>query len=169
MFKELWLLVRMLFQSKPHEMAGKEIGIMYMTHFPFRSHTVMSWCGKMIFREEYWNDAIRFLTTKQGEELKIHEQGHVVQAAFHFHDSWFSFYVSYYWNWIKHGLMNPLKANYYLNKYECEAYANQDNTEYWERYDGLELDYKYSIKNAKKVWREIGGSPEKWKAFVKTL
>ena len=168
MIKELWTLIKMLFQSRPSDCIGEELEVMFMKNFPFNSHTVMSWCGKMIMRDEYWNDAIRFLETNQGKELKTHEYGHVVQALL-CNDSWFRFYLSYYWNWLKHGLMNPLKANYYINKYECEAFANQDKPEYWERYDGLDLDYRYTIKNAKKMWKEVGGNPEKWKAFVKTL
>jgi (p)ppGpp synthase/HD superfamily hydrolase len=30
--------------------------------------------------------------------------------------------------------MNPLSANYYVNKYEAEAYANEENPEYWKNY-----------------------------------
>lgn len=163
------MLVKMLFSSRPSECIGKPMQLLLMNHFPFEGSTFMSWCGKIISRTEYKDVVHRFLEMKQGKRVKTHEHGHVVQADNLHGDNWLSFYLSYYWNWIKHGLMNPLSANYYINKYESEAYANEENPDYWTHYDGLDLKYKYTIKDAKKRWKEVGGTAKDWKDFVKQL
>jgi hypothetical protein len=142
--------------------------VMFMTHFPFEGSTFMSWCGKIISRTEYKDVVHRYLEMKQGKRVKTHEHGHVVQADNLHGDNWLSFYLSYYWNWIKHGLMNPLSANYYINKYEAEAYANEEKPEYWKNYT-KDCIRKYTFKNPKKLYKQIGGTPEKWKAYVKSL
>ena len=49
MFKELWILGKLLFSSKPREIS--ELELLEMRHFPFSGYKFMSWCGKMIYRE----------------------------------------------------------------------------------------------------------------------
>lgn len=168
MIKELWILVKMLFSSKPSECIGEPMEVIMMKHFPFVTYNFMSWCGKVIVREEFDDIIHDFLVTDDGYRVLNHEYGHVVQADSLHGDNWLSFYLSYYWNWIKHGLMNPLSANYYINKYEAEAYANEENPDYWKNYNKDSIK-KYTFKNPKTLYRKVGGTPEKWKAYVKSL
>ena len=168
MIKELWILIKMLFQSRPSECIGKPQELIMMVHFPFKDSTFMSWCGKIITRTEYKDVVHQFLETDDGEQVKTHEHGHVVQADSLHGDNWISFYLSYYWNWIKHGLMSPLSANYYINKYEAEAFANEGNPDYWSNYTKDSIK-KYTFKDAKKLYKQVGGTPESWKAYVKSL
>ena len=69
---------------------------------------------------------------------------------------------------MKHGIASPVSANYSINKYESEADANESDFEYCEVYNGKDLG-KYRIKHAKKLYRQLGSTPEAWKAYVKTL
>ena len=170
MFKELWTLVKMLFQSKPSDMQGKELEIVFMQHFPFSSHSFMCWCGKMIVREEYKWIVYDFLNTPNGKKVKIHEKGHVKQAIDEHGDNWLRFYLNYYWNWFKYcPWMAPSSACYYINRYECQAFAQEENPDYWNGDTRKDLKGKYTIPNAKKKYVELGSTPEKWKEYVKSL
>ena len=50
-----------------------------------------------------------------------------------------------------------------------EAYAQEEHPEYWKDYTRENLRGKYTIKNAKKKWRELGGKSSAWKTYVKSL
>lgn len=172
MIKELWILIKMLFTSNPSDFAYKDLEVMPMNHFPFKGKTFMSWCGKMIVREENKDIVDEFLTTQTGKEVRNHEQGHVVQAIFKDDDDWVVYYLDYFWNWIKHcPWMNPSRACYYLNKYEVECFANQHDFGYFdlEKYTTDNLNGKYTIKDAKKLWKQLGGTSDIWKRYIRSL
>ena len=165
MIKELFTLAKMLFQSKPSDMLGKDLELMFMEHIPFKSFGYMSWCGKVIVRKEYENVVHEYYN----ERIKRHEYGHVMQAIYH-GDNWLEYYLSYSWNWLKHcPWIHPSSAVYFFNKYECECYANDERPKYWKDYDIDNLITKYSIRKPRKIWRELGGDVEAWKAYVRTL
>ena len=158
MIKELWTLVKMLFASRPSDYAYRNLEVVEMKHFPFKGYKALAWCGKIIHREG---------GGEVSDTTMTHEMIHVVQAMA-CNDSWTRYYLAYFWEWIRRGFLSPMSANYYVSKFESEAYANEDSPNYLKYYLPFNVE-KYTIKNAKKVWREVGGSPEKWKAFVKTL
>lgn len=130
----------------------------------------MAWCGKIITRGEKEAVIKRFLTTIAGGKSKNHEGGHVKQAIDEHDDNWPRYYINYFWNWIKHSpWMKPGHAAYYCNRYEVQAFANDDKPDYWKQNTRIDLKGKYTIKNAKKLYKKLGGTPEAWKAYIKTL
>lgn len=164
------MLIKMLFQSKPSECLGKDLELMFMEHFPFKGKTFMMWCGRMVVRKEHEDVTHQFLATKNGKKAKTHEYGHVKQAIDEHGDNWVRYYLNYYWHWIKHcPWMAPSSACYYINRYECQAFAQEDNPDYWLGDTRADLLGKYSIKDAKKKWKELGGTSDAWKAYVKSL
>lgn len=159
MLKELWILAKLLFATRPSDYLYRDLEVITMKHFPFKGYKCLSWCGRIIKREG---------TLPMKRNDLNHEKIHVMQAML-CNDSWVRYYLSYLWQWLKHGITSPVSANYYINKYECEAYANEEN---YEKYIDVMSDYtlsKYNIKHAKKLYRQLGSTPSAWKAYVKTL
>lgn len=170
MIKELWVLIKMLFASRPSSILRKDLELVVMKHFPFDGYRFMSWCGKVILRQERKEVIDRFLQTKAGIVSIQHEYGHAIQAESEHGDNWIRYYLFYFLHWIKHcPWMNPSSACYYLNRYEVEAYAQEGNPKYWDNYNRDNLHGKYSIRNAKKKWKEVGGSSAEWKRYIKSL
>ena len=170
MIKELWILAKMLFLSKPSDILRKDLELVVMNHFPFKNFTFMCWCGSVILRQK--NKALleRFLQTERGRVSITHEYGHAIQAESEHGDNWCRYYLSYFWHWVKHCLwMNPSSACYYINRYEVEAFAQEENPKYWENYNRYNLRTKYTIKNGKKKWIELGSNAQTWKDYVKSL
>ena len=130
----------------------------------------MCWCGKIVYRKENEEVITRFLNTESGRVKRTHEYGHVVQAVSEHGDNWLRYYLSYFWHWLKHcPWIAPSSACYYLNRYECEAYAQEDNPDYWANYNRKNLRTRYTIEDAKNVWRVLGGTSKDWKEFLKTI
>lgn len=172
MIKELWILVKMLFASSPSDFAYKDLDVMAMNHFPFGGKTFMSWCGTVIVREGKKEVVERFFATKRGVETMNHEKGHCVQAISENGDNWIKYYLSYFWHWVKHcPWVAPSSACYYINRYEVECFAKQHDKTYFdlESYTRDNLHGKYTIKDAKKLYKELGGTSAAWKKYVKTL
>ena len=172
MLKELWRLIVMLFATRPSDFIYKDLEVEVMNHFPFEGSRYMSWCGKIITRDEKKAVIERFLRLQAGRESKNHEGGHKVQAITEHGDNWCRYYLSYLWHWLKHcPWIAPAHAAYYCNRYEVEAYAMQHDFSYFdlENYTRKNLRGKYSIKNAKKLYKQLGGTPNAWKKYVKSL
>lgn len=137
-----------------------------MNHFPFNNYEMMVWCGKAIIRKT--GKQYKTLSEVYLPNIVTHEFGHVVQAESECGDNWIIYYLSYFWNWFKHNPFAP--SSYYLNKYECEAYANEHNMNYWLNYTRDNLNNKYNIKKARKVFREVCEcSTMKWKTYIRSL
>lgn len=164
MIKELWILAKMLFASKPSEIG--EVKLMGMEHFPFRGYSYMMWCGKMVYRKDTYETRRKEWITKKYKVSKNHETIHLMQAKLC--GSWTKYYLHYLWEWMKGGLSAPLSANYYIIPYEMEAYANEENLDYPKTYDGSNLE-KYTFYSRKKVYKDVGGTSYSWKAFIKNL
>lgn len=158
MIKELWILIKMLFRSNPSDMVGKDLEVVEFKHFPFKGYKAMSWCGRIIHREG---------SSQVNETTLNHEKIHLMQAMM-CNDSWIRYYLSYLWEWLKCGFLAPLSANYMTSKYESEAYANEEDFEYCNNYDGSNL-LKYTLKDRKKLYKQLGGTSKAWKQYVKTL
>lgn len=158
MIKELWILIKMLFHSKPSDVVGKGMEVVEMKHFPFKGYKAMSWCGRIIHR------------VGASEVNKItmnHERIHAMQAVM-CNDSWVRYYLAYLWEYIRRGFLHPMTANYYVSKYESQAYANESDFDYCNKPYWEEIE-KYSIPNAKKKWKELGGTADAWKKYIKSL
>lgn len=168
MLKELWVLIKMLFNSKPSDFVGKELEIVRMNHFPFKGYKWLMWCGRMIYRSDNKEQIRKEKRIKKFAVRKNHEKIHLMQAS-HCGDSWILYYLSYLWKWLKQGVISSMSANYYINPYEVEAYANEGNENYCKEYDGVDLCSKYTIKSAKKKYNELGGTPSAWNEYIKTL
>lgn len=159
MLKELWRLIVMLFATRPSDVAFKDMEVVEMKHFPFKGFKALSWCGKIIHRVG---------TSAVDARTLNHEKIHVMQAMYCTNDSWIRYYLAYLWEWLRRGFLAPMSANYYCSKFESEAYANEDNNKYCVYYYGEDLP-KYSIKNAKKLYKQLGGTSAAWKQYVKSL
>lgn len=172
MLKELWLLIKMLFATRPSDFVYKDLDIITLRHFPFSGSRYMSWCGVVITRDDRKTVIERFLKTKSGKESKNHERGHVVQGIMEHGDNWTRYYLNYFWHWLKHNpLAKPFDACYYCNRYEVECYAMQHDFTYFdlENYTRSNLKGKYTVKNAKRKFIELGGTSMAWKKYIKTL
>lgn len=172
MLKELWILIKMLFSTRPSDFIYKDLEVRTMKNFPFKYSRYISWCGFIITREEKKKVIERFLTTYSGRKAKNHEGGHKVQAILEHGDNWIRYYLNYFWHWVKHNpLVKPSHACYYCNRYEVECYAMEHDFGYFDlgTYSRKNLKGKYSIKNAKKKYKELGGTPSAWKEYIKTL
>lgn len=162
----------MLFTTRPSDFVYQDMDVETMKHFPFKGKTLMCWCGKVITRNENKDLVKRYFLTKAGKELQNHEEGHKVQAISEHGDNWARYYLNYLWHWLKHcPWMNPAHAAYYCNRYEVECFANQHNFEYFDlgNYTRKNLQGKYSIKNAKKLYKQLGCTPTAWKEYIKKL
>lgn len=148
----------MLFATRPSDFVYRDLEVMEMKHFPFEGYKALSWCGKIIHRAG---------SSEVNPKTMNHEKIHVAQAMT-YNDSWVRYYLAYVWEWLRRGLLAPMTANYYVSKFESEAYANEDNSDYCSGYDGRGLR-RYSIKNAKKLYKQLGGTPKAWKEYVKSL
>ena len=165
MWKELWILIRMLFSSKPSDV--NEVLLKGMNHFPFKGYSYMMWCGKMIYRNDTLERRKKEWLTKSFRTTKNHETIHLMQAKMC--GSWVKYYWRYFCEWIKGGpIMAPASAAYYTIPFEVEAYANEGKLDYCTSYDGSNLP-KYTFKNRKKLYRNAGGSPTEWKAYIRAL
>lgn len=156
MIKELWTLVRMLFGTNPKDVDG--MTVIEMKHFPFEGYKAMSWCGCIVHRVG---------ASEVNEKTVNHETIHLMQAKQC--GTWVKYYWRYFVEWVKgNPFIAPASSAYYTSKYESEAYANEEDLEYWENYeaDGLK---KYTFEGRKKLYKEVGGTPRAWKEFVKKL
>lgn len=173
MIKELWILVKMLFASKPSDILKMNtLEVVIMKHFPFKGYRYMCWCGKIVTRAEKKDVIHRFLNTSSGRYSLIHEGGHAMQAESEHGDNWLRYYLNYLWHWLKENpIINPASSAYFTNRYEVEAYAQERNPDYWRNYTRDNLRGKYTLKDGKKLYKEITGGKDsaKWKNFVKTL
>lgn len=70
--------------------------------------------------------------------------------------SWWKFYLSYFWEWIKHGMFF-VNSSYYAIKYEVEAYAKQYDMDYLKRREPNAVN-KFVLKNAYKIFNSFGFS-----------
>lgn len=169
--KELLILIKMLFQSKPSDI--KEVELLGMNNFPFKGYKYLMWCGKMIYRNDMKEKRNKEWNTLAFNKSINHESIHLNQAKKE--GSWIKYYRKYFTEWLKGGIiMAPVSSAYYTNPFEMEAYANEDNFDYPEGMVINEDNYsssnftKYIIKKGrKKLYKKIGRN--KWKEYIKTL
>lgn len=165
MIKELWTLAKMLFASKPSEI--EEMKLMGMNHIPFKGNAYIMWCGKMIYRNDMYDIRRKEWISKEYKVKKTHETIHLMQAKLY--GSWAKYYWRYFCEWLKGGIiMAPVSAAYRTIPFEVEAKANEDNPNYPKNYTGEHLP-KYTFDNRKKLYKKVGGTKDKWIAYVKTL
>lgn len=173
MLKELWILIKMLFDSNPCDIDN--ISLMGMNHFPFSGYKYMMWCGKMIYRNDTLEKRQKEWKTKSFKVSKNHETIHLNQAKRS--GSWIKYYWQYLIEWLKgNPIIYPASSAYYTNPFEMEAYANEDKSEYPEGMIIYEDNYstseftKYIIKNGrKKIYKNVGGTSRDWKEYIKHI
>lgn len=158
MVKELWRLIKMLFTTRPSDFVYKDLEVVEMKHFPFKGFKAMAWCGRIIHRTG--SSEVNGVTMN-------HEKIHVAQAML-CDDSWVKYYLAYLWEWLKRGFLAPMSANYYCSKFESEAYANEGDFEYLYYFNIVSTE-KYNIKNAKKLYKQLGGTSNAWKSYIRSL
>lgn len=152
---EVIKLISMLFKTSPRDQDKLEL--MSMKHFPFKGYKYMMWCGKLIYRGTE--------VPVVSEESNTHETIHLMQAKVK--GSWVKYYWSYFVEWLKgNPIIHPSSSAYYTIPYEMEAYAYQGNPDYVNNYDGSNLVY-FKISNRKRVYKDAGGTPRAWKAYIK--
>ena len=81
--------------------------------------------------------------------------------------------VGYYWRyfveWLKgNPILKPASSAYYTIPFECEAYANETNLDYCKDYDGSNMQ-KYTFRNRKRLYKNVDGTSNDWKEYVKGL
>lgn len=140
-FKETWWLVKQLFTK----VKADQVEYKKMDHYPFSGYSAMSWCG--------------YLLSKKDKDIIVprtwnHENIHLYQAKDK--GSWFKYYWSYLWEWIKgNPIIHPASGAYYTICYEMEAYANAENLDYLITRKPEDLN-KYKIKDRKKTYKKYG-------------
>lgn len=165
MIKELFVLVKMLFNDKPSNI--KETVLMGMNHFPFKGYSYMMWCGKMIYRNDKYERRKQEWDTDCFKVTRNHENIHLLQAKMC--GSWIKYYYKYLIEWLRgNPILHPSSSAYMTIPWECEAYANEENMEYCKNYNGSNVK-KYTFKGRKKLYRQVGGTSSDWKAYVKSL
>ena len=173
MVRELCILIKLLFKTKPIDNSNLEL--VEMKYFPFKGYKYLMWCGKMIYRKDNEEKIKKEFNTISFKESLNHETIHLNQAKKA--GSWIKYYWQYFIEWLKGGIIiAPVSAAYYTNPFEMEAYANEDKPEYPEgmiiyedNYSTLEFT-KYIIKNGrKKVYKNAGGTPRDWKEYIKHI
>ena len=167
MLKELWTLIKMLFATRPSDFVYRDLEVVEMKHFPFEGYKWLMWCGRMVCRSDNKEKIQKEMLTTKFVISKNHEKIHLMQALA-CNDSWARYYLAYLWEWLKRGFLAPMTANYYVSKFESEAYANEDSPNYLKYYLPFGIN-KYNIKGAKKLYKKLGGTPATWKEYVKTL
>lgn len=152
---ELKQLAKLLFSGTPKK--TDTIEIIQMKHFPMSGYVAMSWCGKLITRENPEN------ITKTTFN---HEMIHLKQSQQY--GSWVSYYWKYLKEWIKgQPFKKPSKTAYYTIPFEMEAYANENNMGYCDNYNPDNIT-KYYINKRRKTFN-MYGSFNKWFEYIKTL
>lgn len=73
---------------------------------------------------------------KRYSVMKNHEMIHLRQAQ-NTGNNWFSFYIVYGYYWLKGICLNRKRKNlaYYLNPFEMEAYLNERNFHYLDKFE----------------------------------
>ena len=173
MFRELWILIKMLFRTNPCNI--NNVSLMNMKHFPFKGYKYLMWCGKMIYRDDMYDRRQKEWATDLFLVDKNHEQIHLMQAKMC--GSWVKYYWRYFIEWLKgNPIIAPASSAYYTTPQEMEAYANEDNFGYPEGMIIYEDNYsegvcgKYIIKNGRKeLYKKVGGTSKNWKEYVKGL
>lgn len=166
MIGETFTLIKLLFSSKPKE--HKEVILMPMDHYPLSGYKFMSWCGMMIYRSKKQEVIDRYMSMELGKKSRRHENFHLKQAQHMKHPSWLSYYSRYVWEWIKgNPIIHPASSAYETIPFEVEAYALDDNEEALQNYNPKLLKEKYTLKNRKKLYKQVGA--KNWKTYVKSL
>lgn len=164
MIKELIILVKLLFASKPTDV--NEVAMLSMNHFPFSGYLYMMWCGHLIYRAENQNKLESIWKSERHKIDMNHENIHLWRAQQK--KSWVSFYLNYLWEWIKGGAFF-CKSSYYTIPDEVEAYAQEDNLDYICDENLENIKDKYTLKNRNKLWKDAGGTSWHWKKYIKTI
>lgn len=160
-FKEIVALIKLLFISNPNDC--KDVELYGMNYFPFKNYKYMMWCGKMIYRLD---SPIDFNNGDNFEKNKNHERIHLYEAKKL--GSWLKFYSIYMIEWVKgNPFCKPFISAYYTIPFEMEAYANEDDYNYCDNYDGKYLK-SYNIKNRKETFKKFK-SISKWKEYIKNI
>lgn len=171
MFRELWQLIKLLFQTKPSEV--NEVELLEMKYFPFKGYKYLMWCGKMIYRNDMIEKRKKEWKTLTFLTSKVHETIHLNQAKRS--GSWAKYYWQYFKEWIKGGIiMAPVSSAYYTNPFEMEAFANERFSSYPREMTidkdnySVEAFTRYIIKKGrKKLYKSLGKTG--WKKYIKTL
>ena len=76
--KELIILIKLLFKSKPADI--KEVELLGMNNFPFKGYKYLMWCGKVIYRNDMIEKRKKEWETPSFLISKNHETIHLNQA-----------------------------------------------------------------------------------------
>lgn len=152
--KETWTLGKMLFTSKPSDFDKLEM--MPMKCFPFKGYKYLTWCGRCVYRE---NTSAAVITPV----AENHENIHLDQAKYY--DSWTKFYLKYLWSWMR---ISPFfqKIGYYMNKFETEAYAKEEDLIYRITRSRGAVE-KFDQDEKRKIWKQCHKSPYIYKGYIR--
>ena len=146
-------MAKMLFASKPQDF--QTLLPMKMKRYPFKGYKYLTWCGYCIMREDTSAD--------MPEEDSNHENIHLRQAQDA--GTWLKFYARYLWSWFR---LSPLfrKFGYYLNKFETEAYAKEQDMTYLIRRPENNVAL-FDQPDKSEVWKSAGRSSYLYKKMIK--
>lgn len=141
-FKETFWLIKTPFQSKPEN----KIIMKRMDYYPFSGYKYMMWCGFCLYTKDKFE-----IMSEQDER---HETIHVLQAK----DlgSWIKYYWKYFVEWLSKNPIYDSKRAYRMNKFETEAYAKEDESDYINTRNPFNVD-KFKIKDWKSWYKSNGG------------
>lgn len=155
MLEEIIFLIKMLFGTSPRDI--KNMNILVMKYFPLPCFTALSWCGHIIVRD----------LNEINKTLMNHEAIHLRQAQIS--GTWIKYYISYLIEWFKgNPFKEPYMSAYYTNPYEMEAYANEEDQNYINEYNKININ-KYFINDRKTTYIKQGENFSSWKKYIKTI
>ena len=106
-------------------------------------------------------------------EARVHETIHVRQAQ-GIHNSWFLFYLRYFWEWLCNISLITVnsKAPYMFMPMEIEAYGNEDIPDYiqhgaCEAWRSIEDVPKKELKKLAKQWYDKDNNKMTFNKFLK--
>ena len=137
LMRETLYIIIALFTSFPKDY--KLLEPIEFKYYPFPGYRTLCWCGRLIYKGKFdpgYNDRTTW----------THENIHLCQARKH-SKIWLVYYIKYFWNWFIGAVyLLSWSGGYYTGKYECEAYAKEQNPDYISDYK------KEGIKNIPSHW-----------------
>lgn len=149
----------------------QELDVVFNYFIPFGNYLAMTFFGKIWIRHKHkakWNaDELK----GNNKKTKNHEMVHVKQAILK-KNSWFLFYLAYIWQYIKNApIINGLDMPYKMVAFELEAYGNEYDYQYNEKYKNGTTNWKLydklTLKEKKKFYKNYKEQKISYNSFIK--
>ncbi|MBO4489561.1 MAG: hypothetical protein J5741_07930 [Bacteroidales bacterium] len=122
---------------------------------PPKGYTAITLFGRVLMREDHYNAWSRRPSSKDYQDLCHHEWIHLRQAV-SVHNSWFCYYVLYFWHYLKgRPFRYGFHTAYLLNPFELEAYLFEDDDHYAKDNEEGAVGWKKLAAYSPSFWRAL--------------